>query len=39
MNMCIGTIKMIFIIGLLALLINHDDDEREYQYNVKERAE
>lgn len=23
----------------LALLINHDDDEREYQYNVKERAE
>lgn len=23
----------------LALLINHDDDEREYCYNVKERAE
>lgn len=23
----------------LALLINHDDDEREYRYNVKERAE
>lgn len=23
----------------LALLINHDDDEREYQYNTKERAE